>query len=76
MHIPKEKISKLDDKTQKGIFMGYSSQSKGYRIYSIEDKKLIISRDIEFDENAAWNFEEEKVEKRNVPVLMQPSTST
>lgn len=63
VHIPKEKRSKLDDKTHKGIFMGYSPQSKGYRVYSIEEKKLIISRDVEFDENAAWNFEEEKVDK-------------
>ena len=30
-HIPKEKRHKLEEKTQKGIFLGYSTQSKGYK---------------------------------------------
>ncbi|TXG50907.1 hypothetical protein EZV62_023431 [Acer yangbiense] len=55
VHIPKEKRSNLDDKTEKEIFVGYSSQSKGYRIYNLKSNKIIISRDVEFDENAAWN---------------------
>ena len=34
LHIPKEKISKLEPSRKKGIFVGYSEQSKSYRIYS------------------------------------------
>ncbi|KAL5569040.1 hypothetical protein UlMin_025615 [Ulmus minor] len=45
-HIPQEKRSKLDEKTKKGIFLGYSTKSKGYRVYSLRTKKLIISRDV------------------------------
>ncbi|KAL0286690.1 UNVERIFIED_CONTAM: Retrovirus-related Pol polyprotein from transposon TNT 1-94 [Sesamum angustifolium] len=55
-------------KTEKGIFLGYSTQSKGYRIYNLKTKKLIISRDIEFDEDAMWNWDEEKVERQSVMV--------
>ncbi|KAL0377091.1 UNVERIFIED_CONTAM: Retrovirus-related Pol polyprotein from transposon TNT 1-94 [Sesamum calycinum] len=51
-------------KTEKGIFLGYSTQSKGYRIYNLKTKKLIISRDVEFDEDAMWNWDEEKVETK------------
>ncbi|KAK4410170.1 hypothetical protein Sango_0090000 [Sesamum angolense] len=60
VHIPTEKRHKLEEKTEKGIFLGYSTQSKGYRIYNLKTKKLIISRDVEFDEDAMWNWDEEK----------------
>ena len=33
IHIPKEKISKLDPPGKKGLFVGYSEQSKAYQIY-------------------------------------------
>ncbi|KAK4397229.1 Retrovirus-related Pol polyprotein from transposon TNT 1-94 [Sesamum angolense] len=41
VHIPIEKRHKLEEKTEKGIFLGYSTQSKGYRIYHLKTKKLI-----------------------------------
>ncbi|KAL0292316.1 UNVERIFIED_CONTAM: putative mitochondrial protein [Sesamum angustifolium] len=68
VHIPTEKRHKLEEKTEKGIFLGYSTQSKGYRIYNLKTKKLIISRDVEFDEDAMWNWDEEKVERQSVMV--------
>ncbi|KAL0359481.1 UNVERIFIED_CONTAM: Retrovirus-related Pol polyprotein from transposon TNT 1-94 [Sesamum angustifolium] len=46
----------------------HSTQSKGYRIYNLKTKKLIISRDVEFDEDAMWNWDEEKVEKQSVMI--------
>ncbi|KAL0339170.1 UNVERIFIED_CONTAM: Retrovirus-related Pol polyprotein from transposon TNT 1-94 [Sesamum angustifolium] len=60
VHIPTEKRHKLEEKTEKGIFLGYSTQSKGYRIYNLKTKKLIISRDVEFDEDAMWNWMKKK----------------
>ncbi|KAK4387768.1 Retrovirus-related Pol polyprotein from transposon RE2 [Sesamum angolense] len=68
VHIPIEKRHKLEEKTEKGIFLGYSTQSKGYRIYNLKTKKLIISRDVEFDEDAMWNWDEEKVERQSVMI--------
>ncbi|CAA0806487.1 cysteine-rich RLK (RECEPTOR-like protein kinase) 8 [Striga hermonthica] len=68
VHIPKEKRQKLEEKSEKGIFLGYASQSIGYRIYSLKTGKLIISRDVEFDENAAWNWKKKKVEYQNIMV--------
>ncbi|KAK4397350.1 Retrovirus-related Pol polyprotein from transposon TNT 1-94 [Sesamum angolense] len=68
VHIPTEKRHKLEEKTEKGIFLGYSTQSKGYRIYNLKTKKLIISRDVEFDEDAMWNWDEEKVERQRVMI--------
>ncbi|KAL0359426.1 UNVERIFIED_CONTAM: Retrovirus-related Pol polyprotein from transposon RE1 [Sesamum angustifolium] len=68
VHIPTEKRHKLEEKTEKGIFLGYNTQSKGYRIYNLKIKKLIISRDVEFDEDAMWNWDEEKVERQSVMI--------
>uniref|UniRef100_A0A803N1K3 Retroviral polymerase SH3-like domain-containing protein n=1 Tax=Chenopodium quinoa TaxID=63459 RepID=A0A803N1K3_CHEQI len=63
-HIPSQKRSKLDVKAEGGIFLGYDSQAKGYRLFNLSDEKIMISRDVEFDEDASWNWEEEKVEKK------------
>ena len=35
IHIPKEKRTKLEPSRKKGIFIGYSETTKGYRIYII-----------------------------------------
>ena len=43
---------------EKCIFVGYSDESKGYRLYQPESKKLIISRDVIFDEAAEWRWQE------------------
>ena len=53
-HSPKENREKLDKKGEKCIFIGYSDESKGYRLYKPESRKLIISRDAIFDEGASW----------------------
>ncbi|CAL2249603.1 unnamed protein product [Prunus armeniaca] len=68
VHIPKEKRHKLEEKFEVGIFLGYSTQSKGYRVYNPKTKKFMITRDVEFDELASWNWEEEKVEKKSVTI--------
>ncbi|KAL4387685.1 hypothetical protein GQ457_09G013510 [Hibiscus cannabinus] len=59
------KRSKLDAKDERGIFLGYDSQAKGYRIFNLDTEKIMISRDVEFNEDASWNWDEEKVEKKN-----------
>lgn len=49
-HILKEFRNKFDSKTEKCIMMGYSPT--GYRLWSVEKQKIIISRDVEFNENS------------------------
>lgn len=48
--IPQEKRRKLDDKSEKMKFVGYDTQSKGYRM--TDGKKVIISREVHFLSNA------------------------
>ncbi|KAL5570660.1 hypothetical protein UlMin_027235 [Ulmus minor] len=72
-HIPQEKRNKLDEKIGKGIFLGYSTQSKGYRVYNLRTKKLIISKDVQFDKDAMYNWETKKIKRKsiNLPTLPQ-----
>jgi hypothetical protein len=57
-HIPSELRKKLDDKSEKCIFTGYSETSKSYKLYNPITKKLILSRDVKFLENQFWNDSE------------------
>jgi len=50
VHVPDEKRSKLDTKVEKCIFIGYSSEQKGYRCFNPSTRKLQVSRDVVFDE--------------------------
>ncbi|CAL9005368.1 unnamed protein product, partial [Prunus brigantina] len=58
VHISSEVRQKLDAKSTKGIFVGYATCEKGYRVYDPITKKLLFSRDVVFDENAAWDWKE------------------
>ena len=57
VHVPDAKRIKLDAKSQKCVFFGVSEESKAYRMYNPITKKLIISRDVIFDEEANWDWE-------------------
>jgi hypothetical protein len=46
VHVPKENRSKLDNKVEKCIFIGYKDGVKGYKIWNPETKKTVYSRDV------------------------------
>ena len=50
VHVPKENRSKLDNKVEKCIFIGYKDGVKGYKIWNPENKKIVYSRDVVFRE--------------------------
>ena len=51
MHVSKEQRSKLDDKATSCIFVGYSNEEFGYRLWNPKKKKVFRSRDIVFFEH-------------------------
>ena len=44
-HVPDELRKKLDKKGQNCIFVGYSEDTKSYKLYGHVARKVIISRD-------------------------------
>jgi hypothetical protein len=49
-------LSKLDDRGQKVIFLGYEDGSKAYHFYDPTTKRVHVSRDAVFDEGARWDW--------------------
>ncbi|KAI5332050.1 hypothetical protein L3X38_022178 [Prunus dulcis] len=66
VHISTEVRQKLDAKSTKGIFVGYAICEKGYRVYDPATKKILLSRDVVFDENAAWLWKQMSDEQGSV----------
>lgn len=52
VHVPKEKRSKLDKRSKTLTFVGYCTDTKGYRLMSPDDpRKIIVARNVEFIES-------------------------
>ena len=60
VHILKADRKKLDPKVLKCIFVGYSDESKAYKLYNPATKKVIINRDVQIIEDKAWDGSLEK----------------
>ena len=56
-YVHDEKRVKLDNKSEKLVFIGYASRSKGYKLYNPINGKVIISRDVVFDEDYSWEWD-------------------
>ena len=61
-HIPESQRKKLDKKSEKLRFVGYSIQSKGYRLFD-ENQKVIVRRDVVFNETDFGQAEEKLTDK-------------
>ncbi|KAI5422935.1 hypothetical protein KIW84_046089, partial [Lathyrus oleraceus] len=60
VHVPDQKMSKLNDKSIKCVLLGVGEKSKAYKLYDPIKKKIWISRDVKFQEDAAWDWGEAK----------------
>ena len=47
--VHEKKRTKLDDKGEKCILLGYAENSSSYKLYNPITKKVIFSRDVDFD---------------------------
>ncbi|CAA7399994.1 unnamed protein product [Spirodela intermedia] len=49
-------LKKLEDRGRKMIFIGYEYGSKAYRAYDPTARRVHVTRDVVFDENAQWDW--------------------
>ena len=54
-HVLDELRKKLDNKGQKCTFVGYSKDTKAYKLYDHFARKVIISQDVQFVKNESWD---------------------
>ena len=43
-------LRKLDERAREAIFIGYTQRSGGYKLWDISNLKVVVSRDVRFDE--------------------------
>jgi len=71
LNVPSNKRSKLDPSGEKGIFVRYSKNSKGVRVYIPGQRKIDVSRDVTFVEDSTFKEspaeEEKEIEEQEVP---------
>ena len=61
--IPRNQRSKLDPKSKCCVFVGYDYSVKGDRLWDPSSQKIVISRDVTFDESSLLKLEVEKIEQ-------------
>ena len=81
VHIPKENSTNMDPSGKKGIFVGYCEVSIAFKIYIPGYHHIDISRDVTFDEDAAFKksrrchleevYEEEPVAPRVAKIVRE-----
>lgn len=49
--VPKTQRKKLDPSGKRHLFMGYSDEHKGYKVYDLEKNKVFVSINVNFNEN-------------------------
>jgi glucose dehydrogenase len=50
-------VTKLADRSTPGVFLSYEPRTKGYRVYDPVKDRLMVTRDVIFNEKKAWNWE-------------------
>jgi hypothetical protein len=53
-HVPSEKRKKLEPTTEEGILARYSETSKAFRIYIPSLRRIVLRRDVRFEEDRAF----------------------
>ena len=65
VHVPDSTRHKLDAKAQEVILVGYCNSSKAYRLWNPVTRRIIISRDVIFDEDSPFGGYNQKISKQD-----------
>ncbi|GFQ02696.1 retrovirus-related pol polyprotein from transposon tnt 1-94 [Phtheirospermum japonicum] len=68
-HVPKEKRGKLDNKSEKNIFIGYKEGVKGYKLWNPESRSIVYNRGVIFHKTQSQDGTQKWDEQTKVVVL-------
>ncbi|GJV88201.1 retrovirus-related pol polyprotein from transposon TNT 1-94 [Tanacetum coccineum] len=66
VYVPDVKRTKLDDKSVKCVMIGYSSESKAFKMFDPVENKAHVSRDVIFEEEKKWNWDDSYSSEQNL----------
>ena len=71
---------KLNEKANPCVFIGYSQHKKGYKVYNLKTKSVLVSRDVTFHEKCFpyrfKSFEKKLLKNLFIPKTNLPTDST
>ncbi|KAK2442007.1 putative mitochondrial protein [Trifolium repens] len=73
VHIHDVHRKKLDDKSIPCFLLGISEESKGYKLYDPSAKKVIVSKDVIFEESKGWKWKNDKAKPLDDPISISSS---
>lgn len=56
VHISSNLRHKLESNSYKCIFMEYGTSEKGYVLFSLVTKKIVLPKNLVFDDNGSWDW--------------------
>ncbi|MCH83491.1 hypothetical protein A2U01_0020754, partial [Trifolium medium] len=68
VHIPDNLRKKLDDKSIVCVHLGLSEESKAYKLYDPIKRKILVRKDVKFDEVNQLDWENKKIEKTSTVI--------
>ena len=63
----RENVGKFDSRSDEGIFLGYSSISKAYRVYNKRTRRVMETFDVVIDEASGFEKSSEEIPKTILP---------
>ena len=70
-YVPKELRQKLDESSERCIFVGYASYTKGYRLYNLKRKKVVVCRDVLFSEKSSWDWNQATIREESALIRIE-----
>jgi hypothetical protein len=70
-HVPSSLRQKFDGKAKKGVFVGFGSCEKGYRVYDLKSEKIVLSRSVIFNKDKSWSWEGNQMKSVPIPLNLE-----
>lgn len=63
---------KISPRAVKGILEGYAQGAKGYRVWLLEEKKIVVSKDVVFNEDQLYKDRDQDKEAEDTTNISKP----